>query len=45
MMNMIVGGGTSFGESVMSTVEQENLEEEKKEGILVEKNGVKGNTY
>lgn len=41
MMNMIAEDVTSFGENVMSTVEQENLVEGKKEEIPAEKNGVK----
>ena len=42
MMSMIRGEGTNLELKEVNTVELENLEEEKREGILEEKNGVIG---
>lgn len=41
-MNTIGAGGISLEEKEANTVERENLDEEKKEETLVERNGVIG---
>ena len=45
MMIMTAEDVISLEANAMSTVEQENLEEGKKEEIPAEKNGVKGKDY